>query len=68
MNSSVIKGLKLFSLSFVEKRLCVEVNKSFIIYDNYTILPINEGVPSLETSKNGKQLMVMNTIVFLFTG
>ena len=46
----------------------MEVNERFVICENYSSLPINVGVPSFAISNNCKQLIVINTVVFLTTG
>ena len=46
----------------------MKVNERFVITKDYSLLPINIGVPSFATSKDCKQLMVMNTVVLLTTG
>ena len=46
----------------------MEVNERFVVSDDYSLLPINVGVPSFATSDDCKQFMVMNTIVLLTTG
>ena len=46
----------------------MEVNKRFMISDDYGLLPINTGEPSFATSNACWQLMAINSIVFLTTG
>ena len=46
----------------------MEVNKRFVISEDYSLLPINVGAPRFATSKDGKQLMVINTVILLTTG
>ena len=60
--------LKLSDLPFGEYKLSVEVNERFVINDDYSYLPINVDVPSLAISENCKELIFIDTVLFLMTG
>ena len=44
------------------------MNEKFVICDNYSSLLINVGALSFAISNNFKQLVVMNTVIFLTMG